>query len=293
MRNTALTLTLIFAAACSGESERSPGPSAADAGAARDATARDSGAAADAGPADSGVVDAGEVDAGAAPTPPAAMVELRELDVVVFGGDAVASAVLARPTATLPESGCVRRAGNEHPMPAIGNITATGVTVTELVCVPDTGTGVEGQRCLGQGAAPPPIPGSTMDTGPWLDGRNVTFNTAGGADLSALEVSVTPPAGLELRAPTTLPIDVSSDLSIEWTPLGHTDVHVEVEVVVDGAWALVICAPEQDGQLTVPSSLLGDSILRVTAAEIAEVVVRDDRMRALSARVLRGRMLAE
>jgi hypothetical protein len=132
-----------------------------------------------------------------------------------------------------------------------------------------------------------------MDTGPWLQGTDVTLSVGGGADLGASSATLTPPAALALTAPGALPTAVDEDLTVAWAPLGHTRVQVEVEIQVGAAAGLVLCAPERDGEVVVPSSLLGDRVLRVMAAQAAEVVVWDDQDRGLAVQVLRGRMLAE
>lgn len=283
---TLLPITLCFG--CSGDRDRDPG-TRVDA-----SVSADSGASSpDSGVSDAGAADSGAPDAGETPDPPQVLLQLRELDVVVFGGDAVASAVIARPASVLPESGCVLHEDAQPPLPAFGAISASGISVDELVCFDDSSTGVAGQRCLSNGAAPPPIPGSTMDTGPWLQGSDVTLAVSGGAAIGALSGTLTPPAAAELLEPTTLPTAVDQDLTVRWTALGHTDVQVEVEVMVGQSAGLVLCAPDSDGQVVVPSNLLGDSILRVMVANVAQDILRDGQDRGLAIQVLRGRMVAE
>lgn len=247
----------------------------------------------DSGVVDTGVVDTGVVDAGSPSPDPQIVLQLRDLDMNVFGSDAVGSVILARPDAVIPASGCVQHVNSQVNLPRFGTISAQGVTVTELVCVADTAGGIDGIRCLGQGAAPPPIPGSTLDTGPWLMGSDVTLAVAGGADLGALQGVLTPPAvAAELIAPTALPAS-DADLTVQWMPLGHTDLQIEVEVMVGGSPGLVICVPDSDGQVVVPQALLGDSMRRLSIANFVEQVVRDGDDRGLRLQVMRGQVLAQ
>ena len=289
MQRRAIYIGLLLISGCSAGRSRDPG-AGGDAGARADSGAPpvDAGATTP----DAGAADSGEADGGQSEDPPLVILQLRELDVVVFGGAAVASAVLARPAAVVPESGCVRHLDAQPPLPSIGTISALGLTVTELVCFDDASTGVDGERCLGQGAAPPPIPGSTMDTGPWLDGRDVTLSVSGGAGLGAASGTLSAPSPADILEPAALSAVVPGDLTLRWTALGHTDVLVEVEVVVGGQTGLVICAPDTDGAQVVPADLLGDRVLRVAVGTVARQLVRDPSGRGVEVQLVRGRMLA-
>lgn len=291
MRRPLYPLALAAAlAGCSGDD-----PAGDDAGPAPDAAA-DAGLRTDGGQApDAGETpDAGEApDAGASPEPQAVL-QLRELDVVVFGGEAVGSALIARPAAVFPTAGCVQRTDDRPSLPRLGAITAQGLSIAELVCTDDVGTGIDGTRCLSQGAAPPPIPGSTLDTGPWLTEADPTLSVAAGADLGAVSVTLAPPAvGANVTEPTALPTTVDGDLTVQWAALGHTDVQIEVEVQTGQSVVTTLCAPDRDGEVRVPEALLGEAILRISVANYAEAVVRDDQDRALRVQVMRGRIIAE
>lgn len=286
-----LVFILLAASACSG----SDGPR--DVGAARPDASHADAAAQDAATADSGLQDAGQIDAGdpdsGEPLAAQVVLQLREMDLHIFGTDALGSVLIARAAETYPETGCVQYSTTAPALPSIGMLSASGIDVAELSCFNNGPSSGHGVRCLSNGAAPPPIAGSTLDTGPWLNGTDPTLGVAGGADLGALTGTLAPPtASADILEPSTLPTTNSGDLTVRWTPLGHQDLVIELESTTAGQAALTVCAPDSDGQVTIPTAMIGDALLRLSVGNYSEVVVADAEQRPLRLQVMRGTILA-
>lgn len=279
-----------------GETNGATGDSgvSADAGMPQDTGAKvDGGAAPDSGLADTGSTDVGANDSGMTGSQLALVVDVRDLDFEIFGSMATASYAAARAPESLPAAGCVRFTADSRPdIPSFGDLAFTGLEETQFFCL-NISAGLSEYRCLGNPGGPPPISGSTVETGPWLSDAEVSVQVSGGTDLGPVFAALRrPTSGVELLGPTVLEGDGSLDLTVSWTPLGDLDVLVELEVqLADQTLALVTCQPTQDGSITVPSSLLGGRPIRLSLARYRSVDVSDSQQRNLRFRIMRGTML--
>lgn len=238
--------------------------------------------------------DAGTPDAGVEPSP-VAVFQLRELDLEVFGTPAVGNVIVVRDPATFPASGCVRfTTGSPAPsLASVGMPTMSGLAVQAFTCGDTNPRDGAGVACLGNPAGPPPIAGSTLDTGPWLTATDPELGVTGGSALGVATSVVAPPTdSAEILEPQTLPASSPPDMTVRWSALGHTDVVIEVELMLAGATALVVCAPDEDGRIVVPATLLDGDLLRLTVGNYTEVLARDAMNRTLAVQVMRGAALS-
>lgn len=240
---------------------------------------------------DGGAPDSGTPDTGEAATQPVLVVDVLDLSFEAFGSRAVGSYAVARAAGALPETGCVRYAGAEPALPNFGQLALGGLEKQSFLCASGS-VGLPELRCLADPAGPPPISGSTIDTGPWFGASTPSVSVDGGDDLGAVTATLTPTAELELLQPTELTGAGTEAMVVEWTPVGDLNVHIEVELSLpDMSAGLVICRPDADGRVVIPAEVLGARPIRLLAARYRSVEIEDGDDRSLTFRTLRGELI--
>jgi hypothetical protein len=136
-------------------------------------------------------------------------------------------------------------------------------------------------RCAPPGDTPPALLGSALINGFVLPGATTELKVqlAEMGDVTRLMVGVNPPTGsTTITAPTTLPTSFFADLTVRWTPLGHTRVIVELELgdLAGGPRATVSCHAAEDGTITIlarmvmPPNAFRLSVMQYAMAQVGD-----------------------
>lgn len=131
-----------------------------------------------------------------------------------------------------------------------------------VMCAPaEREYGISQVRCVPTGDMGLMVPGSPLIAGFELTGppADLKVQLADTGDVSRLMATVVPPmTAVTITEPASLPVEFFRDLTVRWTPLGHTRVVIELELgdLAGGPRATVSCNAAEDGTIVIPARMV-------------------------------------